>query len=104
MCQLDQRLGSVTHQVQHLGAKRRQAVVGTGVPGIKAAIRGHFFHQQIACSQVHAHQHHALEERLIHGPDARSYLALGNAFLLPSGCGFQEEALQRVHDTSQGAG
>jgi hypothetical protein len=58
--QLDQRLGAVTHQGQHLSAKRRQTVVGTAVPGVKTALRCDLFHQQIARGQVHEHQYHAL--------------------------------------------
>jgi hypothetical protein len=102
--QLDQCLGTVAHQVQHLGAKGRQTLVGAVEPGIITAIRCHLFHQHIARGQVHKHQHHALEERFIHRPDDRSYLAMGDAFFLPSGGSFQEEALQRVDDASQGAG
>jgi hypothetical protein len=103
-CQLDQRLGAVTHQVQHPGAQRRQAAVGTVEPGVKAAILSPLFHHQIARSQVHEHQHHVLQKRFVHGPDDRAYLTMGNPFLLPSGAGLQEEVFQRVHDVSQGTG
>ena len=102
--QLDQRLGSVTHQVQHLGAKRREAFVGTVVPGGKTAIRRHLFHQQRPRGQVHEHQPHPLQKNFVHRPDDRSYLAMGNPFFLPGCGGLQDEAFQRVHDASQGAG
>src|SRR4029450_5677694 len=46
-------------------------------------IRCHLFHQYIARGQVHEHQHHVLEEGLIDGPNDRSYLAMGDAVLLP---------------------
>src|ERR671922_285762 len=98
--QLDQRLGPVTHQVQHLGAKRLQAVAGTVEPGVKTTIRGHFFHQQVAGGQVHKHQHHPLQKRFVHSPDDRAYLAMGNAFFLPGGGGSEQETLQQVHDGS----
>ena len=91
--QLDQCLGSVTHQVQHLGAKGRQTRVGTVEPGVKTAIRCHLFHQQIARGQVHKHQHHPLQKRFVHGPDDRAYLAMGNAFLLPGSGGIKQETL-----------
>jgi hypothetical protein len=102
--QLDQCLGTVTHQVQYLGAQGRQALVGTVEPGVKAAIRRHLFHQQITRGQVHEHQHHSLEKGLVHGSDDRAYLAMGNAFLLPRRGRLEQEAFQRVHDASQSAG
>src|SRR5919109_5046715 len=102
--QLDQRLGPVTHHVQHLGAKGRQALVGTVEPGVKAASRRHLFQQHIARGQVHAHQHHPLQKRLIHRPNDWSDLTVGNAFFLPHRSRLQDEAFQRVHDGSQGAG
>ncbi len=42
--QLDQRLGPVTDQVEHLGAKRGEAFVGTAIPGVKTTIHRHLFH------------------------------------------------------------
>ena len=83
VCQFDQRLGSVTHHIQHLRAKRCEALVGALEPGVKAAIRRGFFHQQIARSQIHEYQHHALEKGLVDGPNDGPYLAMGDAFFLP---------------------
>ena len=102
--QFDQGLGPVAHQVQHVRTQRLEAFVNQAVPGIIAAIHGYLFHQQIATGQVHEHQHHALQEGFIHRPDDRSYLAMGNARLLPRRGGLQDEPLERVHDVSQGTG
>jgi hypothetical protein len=102
--EFDQCLGSVTHQVQHPDAKRLEAPVDASVPGVIRAIHGHLFHQQVATGKVHEHQHQTLQEGFIHGPDDRSYLALGNALLFPGCGGVQDDALQRVHHTSQGTG
>src|SRR5688572_15793107 len=102
--QFDQRFGTIAHQVQYLRTKRRQTLVDTLEPGVITTIQRNLFHQQIARGQVHEHQHHALEERLIHRPNDGSYLAMGDAFLLPRRGGCQDEALQRAHDGSQGAG
>ena len=102
--QLDQRLGSVTHQGQHLGTKRRQTLVGTVEPGAITAIRCDLFHQQRARGQVHKHQHHPLQKSFIHGPNDRAYRAMGNAVLLPGGGGLHNQAFQRVHGVSQGTG
>src|SRR5262249_4214773 len=72
------------------------------VPGVKAAIRRHLFHHQIAAGQVHEHQHHPLQKGFIHRPDDRAYLTMGNALLFPR-CGrLEDDAFQRVHDAAQG--
>src|SRR5262249_29296296 len=54
--------------------------------------------------QVHEHQHHLLQKRLIHRPNDRAYLAMGDAVFFPRCGNFQDETLQRVHHRSQGAG
>src|SRR5499427_6534236 len=102
--QLDQRLGPVTHQVQHPDAKRLEALVDTAIPGLIATIHRHRFHQHIATGKVHEHQHHALQKGLVHCPDDGSYLAMRNTFLFPRCGGLENDALQVVHDASQGAG
>src|SRR5262249_12027104 len=73
-------------------------------PGGKAALHRYLFQQQIARGQVHAHQQHPLHKRLLHRSNDRAYLAMGDAFLLPSRGGFQDEALPRGPDGSPGAG
>ena len=103
LSEFDQGLGSVTHQVRHPNAKRREALVDASVPGIIRAIYGHLFHQQVATGKVHEHQHQTLQEGFIHGPDDRSYLAMGNALLFPGCGGVEDDALQRMHHTAQGA-
>src|SRR5688500_8106150 len=51
--EFDQCLGPVTHQVQHLGAKRLEPRLGQAVPGVIAAVHAHLFHQQIATGKLH---------------------------------------------------
>jgi hypothetical protein len=58
--QLEQRLGTVAHPVSYRGATRRQALVGTGEPGVLTSICCHCFHPHIARGQVPAHQPHLL--------------------------------------------
>ena len=56
--ELDQGLGSITHQVQHPGAEDLQSLIHQRLPrGIGALVR-HLFQYKIACREVHEDQDH----------------------------------------------
>src|SRR5256712_1610824 len=102
--QLYQRLGPVTHQVEHPGSQRLEPCLDQRVPGVIAAILGDLFKQQVATHQVYEHQHHMLQEGFVHRPNDGAYLPRRCPLVLPS-CGrLQDHVLQRVHHPSQGAG
>src|SRR5439155_22458700 len=48
--QLHQRLGPVTHQVEHPGSQRLEPCRDQSVPGVIAAILGDLFKQQVAAN------------------------------------------------------
>jgi len=53
------------------------------------------------CVKGGTHPHHALQKRLIHGPNDRSYLAMGDTVFLPGGGGREQKTFQHVHDGAQ---
>ena len=102
--QFDQRLGPITHQVKHLRAQPLKTRFDPGVPGGISAIWGHLFEQQVAAYQIHEHQHHALQEGFVYGPDDGPYLSSRDTLVLPSLRRLKNGLFQYVHEASQGAG
>jgi hypothetical protein len=65
--QFHQRLGAVTDEIAQADPQRRQRLFDPPPPGVIAPIRGRLFEHDIPRDQIHHHQNHLIEKRLI-GP------------------------------------
>src|SRR5256885_6738022 len=63
-----------------------------------------FLLQHLAAYQIHEHQHHALQEGFVYGPDDGPYLSSRDTLVLPSLRRLKNGLFQYVHEASQGAG
>jgi hypothetical protein len=88
--ELDERLGPVTHQIQHAGAQGLQPLVHQGFPRGVGAIVCHLLLHHVASRHILEDQDHLCQKGFVHGPNNLTHLPTGDPVLFPS--------LRRLHN------
>jgi hypothetical protein len=102
--ELNERLGPVTHHVQHTGSQGLQPLISQHFPRGVGPIVCHLFLHNVPSGHILEDQDHLFQEDFVHGPNNLSYLAMGDPVLLPTPGGLLNRDHQCRHHAAQGRG